>query len=99
MLKAKSLSVFAAAALLFGTITPGAFAASSGIVGGVSIVTTPVTSLVQSILGGSSVSTNTSSSVTSTNGNTSVDLSNQASASLAGNSIQSSAGLVAQLGL
>ena len=58
-----------------------------------------LTTLLGNLLGGNSVTANTSANVTSQNGNTSANVSNQTGVDVLGNTINTSTGVSAQLGL
>lgn len=108
MIKEKTIAVMATGVIMLASMTPFAFAdtGTTNLTSPVSSVVTTVTGVVQdtlsnvkSLLGGNNLSTATGANVTSENGTTSVDLGNQTSADVLGNTIQATTGVTTQLGL
>lgn len=66
---------------------------------GITMSALMLATLLGNLLGGNSVTANTSANVTSKNGNTSASVSNQTSAGLLGNTISANTDLTTQIGL
>ena len=109
MLKKKIITAITTGAIMLASLTPLASAATTktqDVTMPVSSLTSTVTGLAQgavstlgNLLGGNSVTTNTTANATRSNGTTSANVNNQTGANVLGNTVNATTGITTQLGL